>query len=117
MAKKLLHTKLCDLLGIQYPILLAGMGGASTPELAAAVSNAGGLGILGAVALGPDQLSEWIQHTRELTDQPFGMDTKRLRSSANASRMRSRFTRSTRKQELYSQKEVLWQIIFIQPMA
>jgi nitronate monooxygenase len=51
MAKKFLHTKLCDLLGIQQPILLAGMGGASTPELAAAVSNAGGLGILGAAAL------------------------------------------------------------------
>ena len=75
MAKKLLHTELCDVLGIQYPILLAGMGGASTPELAAAVSNAGGLGILGAAALGPDQLSEWIQRTRELTNKPFGVDT------------------------------------------
>ena len=75
MAEKLLHTPLCDMLGIKYPILLAGMGGASTPELAAAVSNAGGLGILGAAALGPDELSEWIQRTRKLTDKPFGVDT------------------------------------------
>ncbi|MEW6296532.1 MAG: nitronate monooxygenase family protein [Thermodesulfobacteriota bacterium] len=75
MADKLLRTPLCDMLGIKYPILLAGMGGASTPELAAAVSNAGGLGILGAAALGPDDLSEWIARTRQLTDKPFGVDT------------------------------------------
>lgn len=75
MSEKLLHTPLCDLLDIRYPILLAGMGGASTPELAAAVSNAGGLGILGAAACGPDELHEWIARTRKLTDKPFGVDT------------------------------------------
>jgi NAD(P)H-dependent flavin oxidoreductase YrpB (nitropropane dioxygenase family) len=75
MAEKILHTPLCDMLEIRYPILLAGMGGASTPELAAAVSNAGGLGILGAAACGPDELHEWIARTRKLTSQPFGVDT------------------------------------------
>ena len=40
-----IRTRICDLLEIEHPILLAGMGGASTPELAAAVSNAGGLGV------------------------------------------------------------------------
>jgi NAD(P)H-dependent flavin oxidoreductase YrpB (nitropropane dioxygenase family) len=75
MAEKILHTALCDMLGIKYPILLAGMGEASTPELAAAVSNAGGLGILGAAARGPDELHEWIKRTRQLTDKPFGVDT------------------------------------------
>lgn len=70
-----LHTELCSIFDIKYPILLAGMGGASTPELAAAVSNAGGLGILGAAALEPDELSEWIKRTRQLTDKPFGVDT------------------------------------------
>ncbi len=70
-----LRTRICDILEIEYPIVLAGMGGASNPELAAAVSNAGGLGILGAAACGPDQLREWIQRTRELTDRPFGVDT------------------------------------------
>ena len=43
-----LPKSICDLLGIEVPVVLAGMGGASTPRLAAAVSNAGGLGILGA---------------------------------------------------------------------
>ena len=70
-----LHTRICDLLRIEYPIVLAGMGGASHPELAAAVSNAGGLGILGAAGCGPDELRSWIQRTRELTDKPFGVDT------------------------------------------
>jgi nitronate monooxygenase len=70
-----LHTPLCDLLGIEYPIVLAGMGGASTPKLAAAVSNAGGLGILGAAACQPDELRAWIAETRSLTDRPFGVDT------------------------------------------
>lgn len=68
-------TRVCDILGIQYPIVLAGMGGASTPELAAAVSNAGGLGVLGAAGCGPKLLREWIRRTRELTDKPFGVDT------------------------------------------
>jgi nitronate monooxygenase len=70
-----LHSRVCDILGIRYPILLAGMGGASVPRLAAAVSNAGGLGVLGAAACSPDQLREWIRETRSLTDKPFGVDT------------------------------------------
>ena len=45
-----LHSRICEILNIQYPIVLAGMGGASVPRLAAAVSNAGGLGVLGAAA-------------------------------------------------------------------
>ena len=44
------RTSLCDLFDIDYPIMLAGMGGGSGPDLAAAVSNAGGLGVLGAAA-------------------------------------------------------------------
>ncbi|HEX7036084.1 MAG TPA: nitronate monooxygenase [Pseudomonadales bacterium] len=70
-----LKTRVCEILEIEYPIVLAGMGGASGPELAAAVSNAGGLGVLGAAACGPKQLREWIRRTRELTDKPFGVDT------------------------------------------
>jgi NAD(P)H-dependent flavin oxidoreductase YrpB (nitropropane dioxygenase family) len=70
-----LHTRVCTLLGIAHPILLAGMGRCSTPELAAAVSNAGGLGVLGAAACGPNQLRAWIRRTRALTDRPFGVDT------------------------------------------
>ena len=50
MSERMLHTSLCDMLGIKYPILLAGMGGASTSELAVSVSNARGLGIHGAAS-------------------------------------------------------------------
>lgn len=70
-----LHSRICDIFGIRYPIVLAGMGGASVPRLAAAVSNAGGLGILGAAACAPEELRAWIREVRSLTDKPFGVDT------------------------------------------
>ena len=70
-----LRTRICDIFEIEYPIALAGMGGASTPALAAAVSNAGGLGVLGAAACSPNMLRRWIRETRELTNKPFGVDT------------------------------------------
>src|SRR6266508_2090915 len=69
-----LHTPICDRLGIEYPVFLAGMGGVSLSRLVAAVSNAGGLGIMGAATLGPEQLREEIQKTRDLTDKPFAVD-------------------------------------------
>lgn len=74
MAKKALRTKLCDMLDIEYPIILAGMGGVCGPTIVAAVSNAGGLGVLGAAGLNPDQLRDWIEKTRSLTTRPFGVD-------------------------------------------
>ena len=61
-----LRSPICDSLKIDVPIVLAGMGGASTPALAAAVSNAGGLGVRGAA--GPKALCEMIEETRSLTD-------------------------------------------------
>lgn len=70
-----LHTPFCARVGIDVPIVLAGMGQAATPALAATVSNAGGLGVLGATGLSPEQLRRWIRETRELTDRPFGVDT------------------------------------------
>ena len=69
-----LHTPVCDLFGIEYPIFLAGMGGVSTAPLVAAVSEAGGLGVIGAATMGPDELREQIRQTRELTDKPFAVD-------------------------------------------
>jgi NAD(P)H-dependent flavin oxidoreductase YrpB (nitropropane dioxygenase family) len=81
MARTILRTELCERLGIEYPVLLAGMGpvagggeGVATRDLVAAVSNAGGLGVLGAVSLPPDRLREEIRAVRELTDKPFGVD-------------------------------------------
>jgi len=69
-----LHTKLCELLGVQHPIMLAGMGGVSYAELVAAVSNAGGYGVLGMAGRGPDFIREQMRQVRKLTDRPFGVD-------------------------------------------
>src|SRR5262249_9309029 len=69
-----LRTPLCDLFGIEVPILLAGMGGVSMAPLVAAVSNAGGLGIMGAANLSPDDLRAEIRKTRALTSRPFAVD-------------------------------------------
>jgi enoyl-[acyl-carrier protein] reductase II len=69
-----LHTPICDQLGIQYPVFLAGMGGVSLHRLVAAVSNAGGLGVIGAATLDPVMLRDEIRRTRELTDKPFAVD-------------------------------------------
>ena len=72
-----LRTPLCDLLGIEYPVLLAGMGvrGLSTPpRLVAAVSNAGGMGVLGAAGMAPETIRARIREVRALTDRPFGVD-------------------------------------------
>ena len=62
---------LLDKLGITHPIVQAPMAGATTPELAAAVSNFGGLGSLGAGMTAPDVLSSEIDTIKSLTDQPF----------------------------------------------
>jgi NAD(P)H-dependent flavin oxidoreductase YrpB (nitropropane dioxygenase family) len=75
----MLRTPLCDLLGIEVPIIQAGMGwdkaGTTTPpELVAAVSNAGGLGVIGGSPLRPDFIRERIRRVKELTDRPFGVD-------------------------------------------
>ena len=69
-----LQTPVCDLLGIELPILQAGMSTYTTPELVAAVSNAGGLGIIGGLSRGPDELREEIRKVRELTSRPFGVN-------------------------------------------
>ncbi len=62
------------MLGIEIPVILAGMGGAAGPTLAAAVSEAGGLGVVGATGYMPDELSGMIAKVRSLTDKPFGVD-------------------------------------------
>lgn len=65
-------TRVCAELGIEHPILSVGFAAAAGPELAAAVSNAGGLGVIGASGMPPDFLRERVARTRELTARPFG---------------------------------------------
>src|SRR5262247_4267829 len=71
----LLHTRLCVLFGIEFPILSAPMGpDVSGPKLVAAVSNAGGLGIIQAQFHPPALLRQTIRRVRQLTDKPFGVN-------------------------------------------
>ena len=81
MGKKVLRTKLCDILGIEYPILSAGMGptliGEKTGapvELVVAVSEAGGLGVLGGSGFTVDELRDAIREIKAQTDKPYGVD-------------------------------------------
>jgi enoyl-[acyl-carrier protein] reductase II len=69
-----LRTPLCDLLGIEVPICLAGMGGVAYADVCAAVSEAGGFGTLGMASASPDGIRDEMRRVRELTDKPFGVD-------------------------------------------
>ncbi len=70
----MIRTVLCDLLGIKYPVIQGGMAWVSTAELAAAVSQAGGLGIIGSGAAPAIWLKEQLRLARELTPKPFGVN-------------------------------------------
>lgn len=77
-------NSICQLLGIKYPILQGGMAWVSCAQLAAAVSEAGGLGIIGAGSLTPDELQREIVRVRQLTRRPFGVNIMLLRPDAEA---------------------------------
>ncbi|MBI2328660.1 MAG: nitronate monooxygenase [Chloroflexi bacterium] len=70
----MLKTAICDLLGIRHPIIQGGMAHVATVELVSAVSNAGGLGIIGAGYYQPDWVRQQIRLTRQQTSQPFGVN-------------------------------------------
>ena len=67
-----MRTHLCDLLNVEVPIIQAPMGGASCPALAAAVSNAGALGMLALSWSSPEAVRQQIRETKAQTDRPFG---------------------------------------------
>jgi NAD(P)H-dependent flavin oxidoreductase YrpB (nitropropane dioxygenase family) len=69
-----LRTRICALLGIEHPIVLGGMGTGTSPELVAAVSTAGGLGVLGATRQNPDELARDAAAIRASTTRPFGLN-------------------------------------------
>jgi nitronate monooxygenase len=72
--RDLLRTALCDLLGIEYPVIQSGMGTVAGPALVAEVARAGGLGILAGLNVPPDDLRTRIRQVRALTDRPFGVN-------------------------------------------
>jgi enoyl-[acyl-carrier protein] reductase II len=70
----MINSVICEKLGIKYPVLQGGMAWIADGRLAAAVSQAGGLGIISAMNAGPDYLREQIHIARSLTDKPFGVN-------------------------------------------
>jgi enoyl-[acyl-carrier protein] reductase II len=80
-------TELTEKLGIDYPIIQAGMGGVATAELVAAVSNAGGLGVIGAAMMTPDVLADEIRTVKDITDKPFAVDLLLARGWPGQDRM------------------------------
>ncbi|PYO55105.1 MAG: hypothetical protein DMD84_00440, partial [Candidatus Rokuibacteriota bacterium] len=96
-----LRTPLCELLGIQYPIVQSGMGSAAGPELAAEVSRAGGLGIVAGLGVTADELSRRIRHVRAVTDRPFGVNQwlhTELRPPVDPARVPAATTRAVQTQ-------------------
>jgi NAD(P)H-dependent flavin oxidoreductase YrpB (nitropropane dioxygenase family) len=69
-----LRTKITDLLGIEHPVVLGGMASGTNATLVAAVSGAGGLGVLGATGMSPDQMQVAAVAVRAQTDRPFGVN-------------------------------------------
>ncbi|MDT3694757.1 MAG: nitronate monooxygenase [Ignavibacterium sp.] len=78
-----MKTKITELLNIKYPIIQAGMVWVSGWELASAVSNEGGLGLIGAGSMKPDLLKEHIKKCNAVTDKPFGVNIPLLRKDAD----------------------------------
>jgi len=74
MENSMIHTGICDLLGITHPVVLGGMGSATTAPLVAAVSNAGGFGTLGTSAFNAATLASEISAIHERTEKPFGIN-------------------------------------------
>src|SRR6516164_2970708 len=72
--ENIFSTPLCRRLNLKYPVFQAGMGFVAHAELAAAVSNAGGLGCIGSGSIAARELKEQIQRCRDLTDRPFAVD-------------------------------------------
>ncbi|MGM9785667.1 MAG: nitronate monooxygenase [Candidatus Cryptobacteroides sp.] len=70
----MIRSKICEMLGIQYPVFQGGMAWVADASLAAAVSNAGGLGLISSVNAGTEVVRNEIRKCRELTDKPFGVN-------------------------------------------
>lgn len=77
-----MKTKITELLGIKYPVFLSGMSWISVPRMVAAVSNAGGLGILATGPMDPEETRKAIREIRSLTDKPFGCNATLLMPGA-----------------------------------
>ena len=80
----MIHTRLCDLLGIMHPIVLGGMASGTSVPLVVAVSQAGGLGTLGVSGMSAAQIRAQIGDIRAATDKPFGVNFLLFRTEEDA---------------------------------
>ena len=74
MTHPALHTRLCELTGVEYPIVQTGMGWVASAGLVAGTANAGGLGIIASATLDFGELADAIARTKDRTDRPFGVN-------------------------------------------
>ena len=77
-----MKTRITELLGIEYPIIQGGMAWVAEYHLAAAVANAGGLGLIGAASAPPEVVREQIREAKKLTDRPFGVNVMLMNPNA-----------------------------------
>ncbi len=107
----MIRTELCNLLGIQYPIIQAGMGPFDTTDLAAAVSNAGAMGIISHYALDADQaakMAEAIRKVKGMTKGHFGANVRVAARYSQAEEVLEAIFRERRNDEdLYNQMNLL----------
>ena len=77
-----MKTRITELLGIEYPVIQGGMAWVAEYHLAAAVSEAGGLGLIGAASAPPEIVREQIREAKKLTDKPIGVNVMLLNPNA-----------------------------------
>jgi len=91
-----METRVSKLLGTKYPVIQGGMAWVAEYHLAAAVSNAGGLGIIGAASAPPEVVREQIREAKKLTDKPFGVNVMTVKSKCQPRLHRSSLKRALR---------------------
>ena len=79
----MISSKICELIGIQYPIFQGGMAWISDAKLASAVSNAGGLGLISAMNANAEYVREEIKKCKTMTDKPFGVNIMLMSPNAD----------------------------------
>ena len=109
-----MKTRVTELLGIEKPIIQGGMAWVAESHLAAAVSNAGGFGLIGAANAPADVVRNYIHEARELTDKPFGVNIMLMSPFAEdiaqlvtEEKSRSGYDRSRKPGEIYGAVEKL----------
>ena len=90
-----MKTKVTELLGIEYPIIQGGMAWVAEYHLAAAVSEAGGLGLIGAASAPADWVRDQIREAKKITDKPFGVNIMLMHPQVEELALKARFSQHT----------------------